>query len=486
MNIYHNFVGGEWIISTASQRHLNMNPANIRDVLGELPLSTPSEIVAATESATHAFQTWRKLPAPQRGAMVTRAAHIMHTRKDALAHTLSREEGKLLSEAQGEITQAINTIEFCGSQGWRLAGATIPSESYNSFGYTTKQPLGCVAIITSWNIPVATPSRKIAAALVTGNTVVFKPSPFVPETAECILRCFVDAGLPPGVLNMVHGDHEAGIALIEAPETQAVSYTGSTSSGLAVHERAARRGIRVQCNTRGHNAMIVLEDADIDLAVAGVTASAFGATGQSATSADWVILAHPVADAFLERLVNTTCAMQLGVGTQDGVHMGPCVNEQQMQGALMYTQAGIAQGATLLCGGSRVLEGELKHGFFVSPTVLDRMRSEMPVVSQKILGPVLSVFRVENFDEAMSVANKAHQSLVSGIYTRDTTRIFRYIDGIQSLTTYVNSRVPGNIPHALFDDAQLPGSGAHSLGSDLFDAYMVTKVTYIDYTSQAE
>ncbi|MEM8530114.1 MAG: aldehyde dehydrogenase family protein [Chloroflexota bacterium] len=486
MNIYHNFVDGEWLLSTSSQRHLNTNPANVRDVLGELPLSTPNEVVVSTEAAKNAFQTWRKLPAPQRGAIVTRAAHIMQARRDELARTLSREEGKLLSEAQGEITQAINTIEFCGNQGWRLAGATIPSESVDSFGYTMKQPLGCVAIITSWNIPVATPSRKIAAALVTGNTVVFKPSPFVPETAEGVLRCFIEAGLPPGVLNMVHGDHETGIALIEAAETQLVSYTGSTSSGLAVHERAARRGIRVQCNTRGHNVMIVLEDADIDLAVAGVTASAFGATGQSATSTDWVILAHPVADAFLERLVNTTCAMQLGAGVQDGIAMGPCVNEQQMRDSLTYIEAGIAQGATLLCGGSRVIEGDLQHGFFVSPTVLDRVRTEMSIVNQKILGPVLSVFRVENFDEAMMVANKAQQSLVSGIYTRDTSRIFRYIDGIQALTTYVNSRTPGNIPQTPFDDAQLPGSGAHSLGSELFDAYMSTKVTYIDYTSRSE
>lgn len=482
MKTYRNFIGGEWVVSSSARRIPNLNPANVDDVLGEIPLTASEDTRAAADVAAQAFRTWRKLPSPQRGAIVSRAAQALRERGEAIARTLTREQGKLLSEARGEVQRTINILEFAGAHGRRLTGETIPLELANNFGYTVRRPLGVVALITPWNFPVAVPAWKIAPALVAGNTVVFKPSPLTPETSELLVQCFVDAGLPPGALNLVHGDHEAGEALVDHPAVRAVSFTGSTPNGMRLNERAARRGIRVQCEMGGKNPVIVLGDADIDLAVAGVAAGAFGTAGQRCTATSRVILHHPVADAFLERLVATVSAMRLGDGFDEGVAIGPLSSETHMQRVLEYIQIGVQEGAELLCGGARATDGVLSRGFFVPPTVLDRARPEMRIAQEEIFGPVLTAFRVESFEEAMAVANDSPFGLTSSIYTRDVTRVFHYIDEIETGMVHVNSPTLGGEAQMPFGGTKTTAIGPFEQGVEAFDFYTETKAVYIDYT----
>jgi aldehyde dehydrogenase (NAD+) len=483
MKTYQNFIGGEWVGSTSKKRVPNINPANGEEVLGEAPLSTHEEATAAAQIAGQAFQTWRKVAAPKRGAIVARAAQLMTERKEEIARTLTREEGKIIAEARGEIQRTINILEFCGSHGRRLNGETIPLELADNFGYTLKQPLGVAALITPWNFPLAIPAWKIAPALVAGNTVVFKPATLTPETAGLMVQCFVDAGLPPGVLNMVYGSGGVvGTALIDHPATRAVSFTGSTEIGLDVYQRAARRGIRAQCEMGGKNPVIVLEDADVDLAVAGVAAGAFGSTGQRCTATSRVILMHPVADAFLEKLVNSAHTMRLGDGLESDVDMGPSVDESQMEKVLEYIDVGKAEGAELLFGGARAAEGALAKGYFIQPTIFDRVRPEMRIAREEIFGPVLAVIRVESFEEAMDAANASEFGLTSSIYTRDVVRMFRFIDEIETGMTHVNSPTLGGEAQLPFGGSKATGVGPREQGSEVFDFYTETKVVYIDYT----
>jgi acyl-CoA reductase-like NAD-dependent aldehyde dehydrogenase len=483
MATYRNLVGGEWVQSSSPRRFININPANTDDIIGEVPLSTHAEAAAAVEAAAKAARAWRKTPAPKRGAIVTRAAQLMSERREEIARALTREEGKLLTEARGELQRSINIAEFCGAHGRRLTGETIPLELADNFGYTIKEPLGVVALVTPWNFPVAIPVWKIAPALVAGNTIVFKPATLTPESASLIAQCFIDAGLPPGVLNVVFGGGaEIGTAIVDHPAVRAVSFTGSTEIGLGVYRQAAARGIRAQCEMGGKNPVIVLEDADLDLAVAGVASGAFGSTGQRCTATSRVILVHPVADAFLEKIVDVASHMRIGNGLEDGIDLGPSVDEGQMKKVLEYIDVAKSEGAELLYGGKRASNGALSKGFFVQPTIFDRVRPEMRIHCEEVFGPVLSVVRVENFEEAMAVANSSEFGLTSSIYTRDLSRAFRYIDEIETGMTHVNSPTLGGEAQMPFGGMKSTGIGQREQGTEVFDFYTETKDVYIDYT----
>ncbi|MFN8504738.1 aldehyde dehydrogenase family protein [Kouleothrix sp.] len=482
MKTYQNYIGGEWTTSSSKKRVPNINPADTRDVLGETPMSTRDEAAAACAVAAEAFRQWRRVPAPRRGAIVSRAAQLMQERRDTIARALAREEGKLLSEAQGEMNRSINVAEFSGAHGRRLSGQTIPLELANNFGYTIRVPRGVAALITPWNFPVAIPVWKIAPALVAGNSVVFKPSPLTPETSGLVVQCFADAGLPDGVLNMVHGDADVGTTFIDHPAVKCVSFTGSTPTGMAIYAQAARRGIAAQCEMGGKNPVIVLEDADLDLAVAGVVSGAFGSTGQRCTATSRVILVHPVADAFLERLTDAAAKLRLGSGLDADVDIGPIVSESQLERVLSYIDIGRGEGAELLCGGQRASAGALANGYFVEPTVFDRVRPEMRIAQEEIFGPVLSVIRVENFDEAMAAANDSPFGLTSSIYTRDAIRMFRYIDEIETGMTHVNSPTLGGEAQVPFGGTKATAVGPTEQGTEVFDFYTETKVVYVDYT----
>jgi acyl-CoA reductase-like NAD-dependent aldehyde dehydrogenase len=483
MQVYQNFIGGEFVTSQGKRRLHNVNPADTRDIVGEIVQSTAAEAAQAVEVAAQAFKSWRATPAPKRGAIIAKAAQIMARRKEEIARTLTREEGKLYSEALGEMQRAINIAEFAGAHGRRLNGEVIPLELANNVGYTMKEPVGVAAIITPWNFPAAIPIWKIAPALVAGNTVVFKPASLVPATAQLLMECFVEAGLPAGVLNMVIGSGgEVGNTFVDHPAVRLVSFTGSTDIGLGIYQRAAGRGIRAQCEMGGKNPVIVCDDADLDLAVSGVYAGAFGSTGQRCTATSRVIIQHGVADAFLERLMAQVQAMRIGNPLDADIDMGPSVDASQLKTVLNYIEIGKNQGAELLIGGDQPTSEACAHGYFVNPTIFDKVQPHMRIHNEEIFGPVLSVVRVESFDEAIEVANHSEFGLTSSIYTRDLTRTFRYIQEIETGITHVNSPTLGGEAQMPFGGMKNTGVGPREQGTEVFDFYTETKAVYIDFT----
>jgi methylmalonic acid semialdehyde dehydrogenase len=485
MAIYRNFINGEWAESTSSKTAENINPANTDDHLGTIRQATREEARRAVEAAHEAFRGWRTTPAPQRGRIVARAARLMEESKEELAQLLTREEGKTISESRGELQRSINVAEFCAGQSRRMNGETIQSELPSNFAYTIKQPLGVVACVTPWNFPVAIPVWKIAPALVAGNTVVFKPASLTPATATRIVGIFEEAGIPRGVLNLIIGSgSEAGDEIINHPAVKAVSFTGSNQIGIRLYEEVSRRGGKVQCEMGGKNPVVVLEDADMDLAVESTAQGAFGSTGQRCTATSRVIVVNEVADRFVEKIVARADSMRIGSGADQSVDMGPSVDEGQFKTVLSYIDVGREDGAKLLCGGERASGDGLDKGYFVKPTVFDHVTPDMRIAREEIFGPVLSVLRVKDLDEALQVANDSEYGLSSSIFSNDATRIFRFVDEIETGMTHINSPTTGGEAHIPFGGIKATGIGDREQGSTALDFYTDLKVVYVDYTGR--
>src|SRR6266536_234861 len=397
MEDYRNFINGQWVESTSSKVVENINPSNTRDIIGTVKQATRAEAHAAVEAAAEAFRDWRMTPAPARGKIVAKAARLMEEAKEELAQILTREEGKTLGESRGEVQRSINVAEFCAGESRRMNGETIQSELPSNFAYTIKQPLGVVACVTPWNFPVAIPVWKIAPALVAGNTVVFKPATLTPATAVRIVEIFAEAGIPPGVLNLVLGSgSEAGDEIIKHPAVKAVSFTGSNEVGIRLYEEVSRRGAKVQCEMGGKNPVIILEDADLDIAVESTAQGAFGSSGQRCTATSRAVVVNDIADEFVERIVKRAGSMRIGNGADPQTEMGPSVDESQFKTVLSYLNIGREDGATLICGGERATGDGLDKGYFVRPTVFDHVTSDMRIAREEIFGPVLSVMRVRD------------------------------------------------------------------------------------------
>jgi methylmalonic acid semialdehyde dehydrogenase len=485
MDTYRNFVNGQWIESTSSKTVTNVNPANTDDVLGTVRQATRDEARAAVEAAAAASHGWRTTPAPARGRIVARAARLMEEAKEELAQILTREEGKTISESRGELQRSINVAEFCAGESRRMNGETIFSELPSNFVYTIKQPLGVVACVTPWNFPVAIPTWKIAPALVAGNTVVFKPATLTPATAVRIVEIFAEAGIPPGVLNLILGSgSEAGDEIVGHPAVKAVSFTGSNGVGIRLYEQVSRRGGKCQCEMGGKNPVIVLEDADMDLAVENTAQGAFGSSGQRCTATSRAVVVNDIADEFVERISKRAQSMRLGNGKDPQTEMGPSVDESQFKTVLEYLNIGREDGATLVCGGERATGNGLDRGYFVKPTVFDHVTPDMRIAREEIFGPVLSVLRVKDFDEAMQVANDTEFGLSSSIFTNDAARIFRFVDEIETGMTHINSPTTGGEAHIPFGGIKGTGIGDREQGSTALDFYTELKVVYVDYTGR--
>ncbi|MEO6392741.1 MAG: aldehyde dehydrogenase family protein [Pyrinomonadaceae bacterium] len=485
MSFYRNYINGIWSESTSTKTVDNVNPADTRDVLGTIKLATRDEARAAVEAASAAFPGWKGTPAPTRGKIVARAARLMEEHNEELAQLLTREEGKTIAESRGELQRSINVAEFCAGESRRMNGETIQSELPANFAYTIKQPLGVVACVTPWNFPVAIPVWKIAPALVAGNTVVFKPATLVPATATRIVEIFEEAGLPPGVLNLILGSgSEAGDEIIGNPAIRAVSFTGSNEVGIRMYEQVSRRGAKVQCEMGGKNPVVILEDADLDLAVESTAQGAFGSTGQRCTATSRAVVINDVADEFVRRLVARAKSFRIGPGSDPATDMGPSVDESQFKTVLQYVDIGREDGAEMMCGGKQ-LEGDgYENGFFVEPTVFDKVTRDMRIAREEIFGPVLSVLRVKDFDEAMSVANDCEYGLSSSVFSNDAVRIFRFIDEIETGMTHVNSPTTGGEAHIPFGGIKATGIGDREQGSTALDFYTDLKVVYVDYTGR--
>jgi methylmalonic acid semialdehyde dehydrogenase len=485
MKNYRNFINGRWEESASQRTVENINPANTDDVLGVARQATREEAGRAVEAASLAFRGWRATPAPQRGRIVARAARLMEDAKEELAALLTREEGKTISESRGELQRSINVAEFCAGEARRLNGETIQSELPLNFAYTIKQPLGVVACVTPWNFPVAIPVWKIAPALVAGNTVVFKPASLTPATAVRIVEIFEEAGVPEGVLNLVIGSgSEAGDEIINHRAVRAVSFTGSNDVGIRLYEQVSRRGAKVQCEMGGKNPVVILEDADMDLAVESTAQGAFGSSGQRCTATSRAVVVEEVADEFVDRIVARARSMRLGPGSDPATEMGPSVDENQFKTVLSYIDIGREDGAELLCGGARADGRGLDKGYFVRPAVFDRVTPDMRIAREEIFGPVLSVLRVKDFDDALRVANDCDYGLSSSIFTSDAARIFRFVDEIETGMTHINSPTTGGEAHIPFGGIKATGIGDREQGSTALDFYTDLKVVYVDYTGR--
>jgi aldehyde dehydrogenase (NAD+) len=485
MGIYRNFINGRWAESISSRTIENINPADTSDVLGTIRQATRDEARSAVEAASEAFNEWRRTPAPARGRIVGRAARLMEEHKEELAQLLTREEGKTISESRGELQRSINVAEFCAGEARRLNGETIQSELPSNFAYTIKQPLGVVACVTPWNFPVAIPVWKIAPALVAGNAVVYKPASLTPATAVRIVEIFEEAGIPKGVLNLILGSgSDAGDEIINHPAVKAVSFTGSNEVGIRLYEQVSRRGAKVQCEMGGKNPVVVLEDADLELAVESTAQGAFGSSGQRCTATSRAVVVEDIADRFVDALVKRAESMKIGAGSDPATEMGPSVDEGQFKTVLQYIDIGREDGAELKCGGVRAEGDGLDKGYFVRPTVFDRVTHDMRIAREEIFGPVLSVLRVKDFDEAMQVANDSEYGLSSSIFTNDATRIFRFVDEIETGMTHINSPTTGGEAHIPFGGIKGTGIGDREQGSTALDFYTDLKVVYVDYTGR--
>jgi aldehyde dehydrogenase (NAD+) len=482
---YRNFIGGEWVASQSGRTTPNLNPADTNDVLGMVPLSTADEARRAVAAARAAFPAWRDTPAPVRGRILFTAWSLMEQEKEQLARLLSREEGKTYKESLGEVLRTINILEFIAAEGRRLMGQTVPSELPKNFCYTIRQPLGVVACITPWNFPIAIPVWKMAPALVSGNSVVLKPATLTPETASAVVSIFERAGVPKGVLNLVLGSGgTVGNALLDHEDVRAVSFTGSNEVGSEIYARGAKRMIRVQCEMGGKNPLVVMADCDLDLAVETAAQGAYGSTGQRCTATSRVIVEETVADAFVERLLARTARVRVGNGLAEEVDMGPAVDSSQLDTDLKYVEIGKMEGAKLVCGGRRLAGGEFDRGFYVEPTVFDHVKIGMRIAQEEIFGPVVSVIRVKDFDEALEAANSVRYGLSSAIFTNDASRIFRFVDGIEAGIVHVNSGTPGGEAQLPFGGSKATGVGPREQGTTAVEFFTEIKTVYVDYTGQ--
>jgi acyl-CoA reductase-like NAD-dependent aldehyde dehydrogenase len=483
--VLKNFVGGEWRESRG-RRVPDFNPADASEIVAEAPASTAAEAAEAVAAAERAFEGWRHTPAPVRGQILYRVQRRMEEQRDVLAEALTREEGKTLAESLGEVQRAINVVEFFAGEARRITGETIPSELPNNFCYTIKQPVGPVAIITPWNFPIAIPIWKIAPALVSGNTVVFKPASLTPLTATLIAGIFQDCGLPPGVLNVVFGGgREVGDTIVKHPAIRAVSFTGSNDVGTALYQAAAARGIKCQCEMGGKNPIVILADADLDLAVESTVQGAFGSTGQRCTATSRAVVVDSIADEFLERLEARTAKLVVGPGMDPKTHIGPSVDDSQMKTVLDYVQIGKSEGARLVRGGERLTGNGLDRGHFVNPAIFDRVTPEMRIAQEEIFGPVLSVIRVPDVARALDVANGVRYGLSASVYTNDVSKMFKFVERLDAGILHVNSPTVGGEAHIPFGGMKATGVGLREMGRVAIDFYTELKVVYVDYTGSA-
>ncbi|MGB9633542.1 MAG: aldehyde dehydrogenase family protein, partial [Chloroflexaceae bacterium] len=437
----------------------------------------------AVAAAKAAYPAWRRVPAPRRGEILLRAAELLQARKERYSRDLTREMGKPLFEAGGDIVEAIGMAQYAGGEGRRMHGVTTPSELPNKFQMSIRQPIGVVGMITPWNFPMAIASWKMLPALVCGNTVVIKPGEDASVSTYNLVECLVEAGVPPGVVNIVTGfGPSAGQPLVEHPDVPVISFTGSTEVGRLVYELGARQLKRVSLEMGGKNPLIVMDDADLDLVLQGVIWGAFGTTGQRCTATSRLIVHRNVAATLVERIVDRATRLRIGNGLDPETEMGPLVNEDQLRRVLAYIELGRREGATLRCGGAHLTEGVHAHGFFVQPTVFTGVTPQMRIAREEIFGPVLSVIEVAGLDEALAVANDVAYGLSASIYTRDINAAYRAMHELEAGIVYINAPTIGAEIHLPFGGVKATGNGHREAGPTMLDVFSEWKSVYVDYS----
>ena len=444
-------------------------------------------LLAAVEAARDALPGWSRMPAPVRAGFLFRALEIMRERADDIARTITMEEGKPIADAQGEVKRAMNIIEYAAGEGRRMFGYTTPSELPDTVAYTVRRPMGVVAIITPWNFPIAIPAWKMAPALICGNTLVFKPASSTPLSAVKLVQVFQDAGLPPGVLNLITGPGgSVGNALVESPDVKAISFTGSTEIGTGIYTEGARRLKKVQCEMGGKNAVILLADADMDKAMGGIIQGAFGSTGQRCTATSRVIVEDSAYDQFMGELIDRTSRLKIGDGLDPSVDLSPLSSQSQFDTVMEYIGIGAEEGARLAYGGHAVTGGDFDQGYYVEPTIFTDVEPHMRIAQEEIFGPVLTVFKASGLEEAIEISNSVKFGLSSSVYTKDLTQAFQYIDTVESGMVHVNAPTLGGEVHLPFGGMKSSGVGQREQGVEAVDFFSEVITVYIDHAAARE
>ncbi len=485
--IHRNFIDGEWVEASTGQAFESLNPADTREVVGVFQRSGAADVDAAVQAARRAFEHWRLVPAPRRAEIVFRAAEILSARKEELARDMTLEMGKILKETRGDVQEAIDTAYYMAGEGRRLFGPTVPSELPNKFAMAVRAPIGVCGMITPWNFPMAIPSWKLLPAIVCGNTCVIKPAQDTPLSTINLVKALSDAGLPKGVANVVTGfGREAGAPLLEHPEVRVVSFTGSTEVGRTIGEVSARNFKHCSLEMGGKNCIIVLEDANLELALEGALWGGFGTTGQRCTASSRIVVQKAVYDEFAHKLVERAQALRVGSGLDEAIEMGPQINRSQVETSQKYVEIGQAEGAKLLCGGKRLCGSAYERGWFFQPTIFGDVAPKMRIAQEEIFGPVVSVIPCDTLEDAIEISNNVIYGLSSSIYTRDVNKAFRAMRDLYTGITYVNAPTIGAEVHLPFGGTKATGNGHREGGVGAIDFYTEWKTLYIDFSDRLQ
>ena len=483
---HRNYIGGKWVESVTGRTYPVHNPAHTDQLVGEFQTSGADDTLHAVAAAKDGLKIWANTPAPARANIIYKALDIMGRRAEELAETITVEEGKPISDARAEVKRAMAIMEYAAGEGRRMFGYTTPSESPDTVAYTTRRPLGVVGIITPWNFPLAIPAWKIAPALICGNALVFKPASATPHSAVKLLEIFEEAGLPAGVLNLVTGPGgQVGNALVESPDVKGISFTGSTEIGTDLYSESAKRLKKVQAEMGGKNAVIVLSDADMDKAMNGIVQGAFGSTGQRCTATSRVIVEESVHDQFVTELIDRTSKLTVGDGIDPANDVAPLSSQNQKDKVLEFIGIGAEEGANLAFGGRDLMDGDLKEGYYVEPTVFTGVTSDMRIAQEEIFGPVLTVFKAKDLKEAIDIANSVEFGLSSSVYTKDITKAYEYINTVETGMVHVNASTLGGEVHLPFGGLNSSGVGQREQGTAAVDFFSEVITVYIDHAGEA-
>ena len=485
--VFKNYINGEWSEAASGRAFENRNPANTDELIGIFPESSAADVDAAVDAARAAFETWRLVPAPKRAEILFRAAEILSKRKETLAHEMTREMGKVLDETRGDVQEAVDMTYYMAGEGRRLWGQTTPSELRDKFAMSVRQPLGVCALITPWNFPMAIPSWKIMPALICGNTAVIKPAEDTPLSTYNLVQILSEAGLPRGVVNVVNGiGPEAGAPLVRHPKIDAISFTGSTEVGRIVAEATAPLFKPSHLEMGGKNILIVLEDANLDLAVEGAVWGGFGTAGQRCTAASRVAVHKNIYKQFLDKFTARVKALKVGDGLDTATQMGPVINEKQLQSVMEYVAIGKKEGARLVTGGNRLTGGPFAHGWFHEPTVFADCDSTMRIAQEEIFGPVVAVIPTSGFEESIEIANGVVYGLSASIYTRDVNKGFAAMRDLHTGIVYVNAPTIGAEIQLPFGGTKQTGNGHREAGTAALDFYSEWKTLYVDFSDRLQ
>jgi alpha-ketoglutaric semialdehyde dehydrogenase len=484
---FRNYIGGAWIDAVGGDTFENRNPADRNDLIGVFPRSGEEDVERAVRSAQRGFAVWRRTPPPLRGDVLRRVGDLLATRKEEIARAMTREMGKVLTETRGDVQEGIDTAYYAATEGRRLFGHTVPSELRDKWAMSYRRPIGVAGLITPFNFPLAIPTWKMFPALVCGNAVILKPAEDVPHTATLFVETLLEAGLPPEVVQLVHGlGEEVGAAIVEHPDIPLISFTGSTTTGARIGETCGRMHKRLSLEMGGKNAQIVMPDADLDLAVDGVLWGAFGTTGQRCTATSRLLLHRAIHDQVLERLVERATQLRLGPGLEEASDVGPLINQDALEKAERYVGIARDEGDEVLTGGSRADGDGLDDGFFFQPTILTRVRPGSRLACEEVFGPVLSVIAFDELDEAIRINNEVDYGLSSSIYTRDVQAAFRALAEMDNGITYVNAPTIGAEAHLPFGGVKKTGNGHREGGWEVYEFYSETKVGYVDFSGRLQ